>query len=100
MPAKPSVARAHRAFADPPVDRQELNLHTEKIKSRMDNLNQLREASYLAGKPENGVDTSEIACLKHMLFMATTPQTSQLSTTWYRVSQLEHQLAGVLEQEK
>ena len=76
-------------FSHPPGNKEELDLHIQKIKSRLDNLNQLRDANHLAGKAESALDAAEIVCLRHMLFMAITPPTSYLSVTWNKVSSLE-----------
>ena len=99
-PAKPSVAKAHDAYVLPPEDKQELQMFLKKTKERLDTLWQLREAGASAGKTENEEDTSEIACLKHMLFVAKTPLSGLLPETWSRITALEQQLEGVLAQEK
>ena len=84
----------------PPEEKQGKEVYISKIKSRLDKLSQLREANDLAGKAESAEDTSEIACLKHMLFVAQTPPAGLLPATWARVTALEQQLEGVLAQEK
>ena len=45
-------------------------------------------------------DVAEIACLKHMVFMATTPPASQVSVTQSKVFALEKQLVDAEEQER
>ena len=100
LPAKPSDARKHAQYLPVPSGLQELKLHISRIRMRLDNLHQLREASLLAGKTGSDVDTSEIAVLRHMLFMAETPEEAQASKTWSRVVDLRNQLTAALQKER
>ena len=92
LPAPPSIAQGHSAFLHPPMEPEARERHIATIKSRLRLLVQARDMGQLAGKAEDHGDVAEIACLKHMVFVATTPPTSQVSATQKQLLTLEKQL--------
>ena len=48
LPAPPTVARMHRSYAPPSLEKQDLELHISRLKSRLHTLLQARESNALA----------------------------------------------------
>ena len=81
LPAPPSVAQGHSAFLEVPLEKEARERHLNTIRGRLRLLVQARDVGHLARKPEDQADVAEIACLKHMIFVAQTPLSSQVSAT-------------------